>query len=275
MRDFTLQTYKQLLLKLQSVGYRFITFEQYCEAVQNASKNQEATIYDTPFVILRHDVDLKAINSLRTAEIEAALGMQASYYFRVVPQSNQPNIIQSIARLGHEIGYHYEDMAIANGNIEAAIEHFRRKLSYFRNFYPVRTICMHGAPTSRYDGRDLWRQYDYRQEGLIGEPYFDADFSHMLYLTDTGRSWDGYKVSVRDKIPAHQDRWSREGLTYHHTDDLMRALDDPTSAIRRQRPCIMITTHPQRWTDNQVEWVRELVMQSLKNIVKRILILIR
>jgi hypothetical protein len=35
--------------------------------------------------------------------------------------------------------------------------------------------------------------------GIIGEPYFDVDFSKMLYLTDTGRRWDGGIVSVRDK----------------------------------------------------------------------------
>ena len=35
---------------------------------------------------------------------------------------------------------------------------------------------------------------------------------------------------------------------------------------------IMITTHPQRWTDNIMAWSKELLLQSLKNIVKRLLI---
>ena len=34
----------------------------------------------------------------------------------------------------------------------------------------------------------------------------------------------------------------------------------------------MITTHPQRWTDNNGEWLKELTMQKAKNIVKRILV---
>ena len=37
---------------------------------------------------------------------------------------------------------------------------------------------------------------------------FDVDFSQLFYLTDTGRCWDGYKVSVRDKIPVYQDQWT-------------------------------------------------------------------
>ena len=257
--DFTLRIYRKLLTTLQHSGYRFVTFEQYCESLPEERKEE-------PFVILRHDVDLKAKNSLRTAQIEHELGIKASYYFRVVPQSNQPDIIRAIAALGHEIGYHYEDMAIAQGNAEKAFLHFKQQLAYFRQFYPVRTICMHGAPTSKWDGRELWKHYDYRQEGIVGEPYFDVDFSQVFYLTDTGRCWDGYKVSVRDKIPQYQDQWTAKGWVYSTTQQLIRAIQ------KKQLPTrIMITTHPQRWTDNLLAWVKELVMQSIKNAIKRLL----
>lgn len=257
--DFTLRIYRKLLTTLQHSGYRFVTFEQYCESLLDERKEE-------PFVILRHDVDLKAKNSLRTAQIEHELGIKASYYFRVVPQSNQPEIIRAITALGHEIGYHYEDMAIAQGDAEQAFAHFKKQLAYFRQFYPVRTICMHGAPTSKWDGRELWKHYDYRQEGIVGEPYFDVDFSQVFYLTDTGRCWDGYKVSVRDKIPQYQDQWTAKGWVYSTTQQLIRAIQ------KKQLPTrIMITTHPQRWTDNLFAWVKELVMQSVKNAIKRIL----
>ena len=256
--DFTLRIYRKLLTTLQHSGYRFVTFEQYCESLLEERKEE-------PFVILRHDVDLKAKNSLRTAQIEHELGIKASYYFRVVPQSNQPEIIRAITALGHEIGYHYEDMAIAQGDAEQAFAHFKKQLAYFRQFYPVRTICMHGAPTSKWDGRELWKHYDYRQEGIVGEPYFDVDFSQVFYLTDTGRCWDGYKVSVRDKIPQYQDQWTAKGWVYSTTQQLIRAIQ------KKQLPTrIMITTHPQRWTDNLLAWLKELVMQSVKNAIKRI-----
>lgn len=258
-RDFTLKKYTELLQCLAGNGYRFITFEDYCI--------QKETLVDTPFVILRHDVDLKAANSLATAEIEHSLGLKASYYFRVVEQSNQPEIIKAIAALGHEIGYHYEDMSICEGDVEKAIKHFESQLSYFRQYYPVTTICMHGAPTSKYDGRDLWKHYKYQDFGIMGEPYFDVDFSKVFYLTDTGRRWDGFHVSVRDKIPVYQDEWIRQGLVYHATDDLMEALRN--DSFPKQ---LMMTTHPQRWTDNKLEWTREKLGQSAKNVVKRLLV---
>lgn len=255
--DFTIRKYKELLLSLQQQGYQFITFEQYC--TQNKPTGQ--------WVILRHDVDRKPQNSLATAQIEHSLGIRASYYFRIVPDSNQPEYIRQIAALGHEIGYHYEDMAIANGNAEKAFLHFQQQLAYFRQFYPVCTICMHGAPTSQWDGRELWKQYDYRSVNIIGEPYFDMDFSEVLYLTDTGRCWDGYNVSVRDKIPVYQDEWVKQGLVYHTTNDLIRAIQVGQTPRR-----LMITTHPQRWTDNCWAWTKELLLQSVKNMIKRIII---
>ncbi len=57
-----------------------------------------------------------------------------------------------------------------------------------------------GSPTSKFDSRDLWKKYDYRDFGIIGEPYFDIDFSKVLYLSDTGRRWDGDKFNVRDRV---------------------------------------------------------------------------
>ena len=264
MIDFTLRKYRELLIGLQKRGYKFLTFEQYCEQKMLQSTSE------TMWIVLRHDVDLRAKNSLATAQVEHDLGIVASYYFRVVPESNQPEIIRAIAALGHEIGYHYEDMAIANGNAANAYAHFQKQLQYFRQFYPIRTICMHGAPTSQWDGKDLWKTYDYRTSGIIGEPYFDVDFSQVFYLTDTGRCWDGYKVSVRDKIPIYQDQWNALGLVYHTTDDIIRSAEQGNLP-----PRVMITTHPQRWTDSRIGWIKEIVIQNLKNIIKRLIIKIK
>ena len=258
-RDFTIDKYTKLLNCLQNAGFRFVTFEEYCT-------NKEAFL-EQKYVILRHDVDLKAENSLATAKIEASLGIKASYYFRVVKQSNKPEIIKEIVSLGHEIGYHYEDLTICAGDVEKAIGHFVKWLKYFCQYYPVKTICMHGSPRSRFDSRDLWKQYDYHDFGIIGEPYFDVDFSKVFYLTDTGRRWDGFNVSLRDKVPIYQDEWIRQGLVYHSTDDILAAVKQ--DKLPKQ---LVMTTHPQRWTDRYGEWLKERVMQSSKNMVKSLIV---
>jgi hypothetical protein len=167
----------------------------------------------------------------------------------------------------HEVGYHYESLTTCNGNVQKAYEDLSRNLERLRKLVPVSTICMHGSPRSPYDSKDIWKSYDYKNLGIIGEPYFDTDFSKIFYLTDTGRRWDGFKVSVRDKIDGWQDQWTRQGLTFHKTDDIINALHEQRLPAR-----IMLTTHPQRWNDPGMEWCKELILQNMKNMVKRILI---
>lgn len=254
MRDFSLDIYRELLEALQKADYRFITFADYCKGKR-----------PDKFVILRHDVDAKPWNSLKTAQIEHSSGAQASYYFRVGKESNEPQVIKAITQLGHEIGYHYEDMSLCGGDIEKAWSHFNTWLDYFRQYYAVETVCMHGAPTSKWDGKDLWKKYDYRTAGIIGEPYMDTDFSDVFYLTDTGRCWDGYKVSVRDKIPGYQDEWTAKGLVWHTTPELMKAIE--AGQLPKH---VMMTTHPQRWTNNSAAWYKELVLQNCKNCIKKL-----
>ena len=466
--DFTLHTYRSLLEGFLNEGYRFQTFHDFL--VSPLEK----------VIILRHDVDLKPENSLAAARMEHALGVQGSYYFRIIPESFRPEIIREIASLGHEVGYHYEDVdtlsrkgksskekslrnlfmvlglrfksisssrfvvpnlkkgknhesnsltetknkklktknresqlsdhrpssmdhrpntailetrradhrpgngdhghesaellalkrscpreyarlkskgesrsdsvlgyekmnheseiknpesttvdrgpstidhrqnttnpesleknveyrtpnvefrreenresgttdhestAVDHGPstmdhrqnttnpeftavdqmIEKAFESFKTNLEKFREIVPVKTICMHGSPRSRYDNRLIWDYFDYRELGIIGEPYRDIDFDKVFYLTDTGRRWDGWKVSVRDKLPQQQE-WIRKGLAFRSTSELIRAVREDLLPDQ-----IMITVHPQRWTNSIFPWMKELIMQGIKNGVK-------
>ena len=38
------------------------------------------------------------------------------------------------------------------------------------------------------------------------------------------------------------------------------------------RQPVMITTHPQRWTNHVGDWVKEYVLQSCKNVVKMLMV---
>ncbi len=98
MKDFTISNYNKMLETLLAQGFSFQTFAEFLE-------NQDAKV-----IILRHDVDKLPENSLKIARLEASLGIRGSYYFRTVPCSYNEEIIREIARLGHEVGYHYETM---------------------------------------------------------------------------------------------------------------------------------------------------------------------
>ena len=247
--DFTRQEYSQLLLQLKDSGYEFITYADYCNGK-----------FPKRFVILRHDVDLKPQNSLEVAKDEKKIGAKASYYFRAVPESWDDDIILQVHQMEHEVGYHYESLTTCNGDVQRAFEDFKKNLEKLRKLVPVSTICMHGSPRSPYDSKDIWKHYDYKMLDIIGEPYLTTDFSKMLYLTDTGRR--------RDKIEGYQDKWNAKGWTFHSTDDIILALRQ--NCLPDQ---LMITTHPQRWFDFGLGWMKELVLQNTKNIVKRMIVL--
>ena len=248
MKDFTVKTYKELLDALILAGYEFQTFRDYL-------KNPLEKV-----VILRHDVDKKPGNSQRFAEIEHDRGLKSSYYFRVVTESLQVDKLLAIARLGHEIGYHYEDMDPAKGDPGKAIKSFEDNLQKLRKLAPIDTICMHGSPLSKYDNKDLWQHYDYHEYGIIGEPYFDLDYGKIFYITDTGRKWNNRDASIRDKV---NSPFEIEVKSTQHFIELIRAGSMPKQ--------MMINTHPQRWNDDLLPWVVELVSQTVKNRVKRML----
>lgn len=239
--DFTLEKYAALLDALRTYGFKCL--------------------------VLRHDVDLLPGNSLRTARLEAEKGMYGIYYFRAVPESWDESIIRQIAALGHEVGYHYESLSTCNGNVDKAYADFCKNLEALRKLVPVRSICMHGSPRSPYDSKDIWKKYNYKALGIECEPYLDTDFSKVFYLTDTGRRWDGYKESVRDKIPQYQDEWTARGLTFHTTDDIIDGLRQ--GVIPKN---LMVTVHPQRWNPFGFAWCKELAMQNAKNVVKRLIV---
>lgn len=219
---------------------------------------------------IRHDVDLRAEYALRVAQVEATHGMKATYYFRSMHFDTHAETIQTIVSMGHKAGYHYESLTTCNGDIEAAYNDFCHNLERLRGIVPVDTACAHGSPRSSWDSQDIWKQYDIHSLGIVHESMLDTDFGKTLYLTDTGRRWDGYKVSVRDKVPQYQEQWTHEGLVFHSTDDIIHALNNTKHPIHSK--ALLINTHPQRWMPFGAGWLYEAGLQNAKNIAKRIIV---
>jgi len=278
--DFTIDAYKALLASLQFASYHFFPFNEFLSS--EISKK----------IVLRHDVDLLPQNSLQFAKIQNELQIKSSYYFRAVPESWDERIILEIESLGHEVGYHYENMDTCNGDVDKAWDDFRYNLDKLRKLVDVKTICMHGSPRSKFDNKELWTKYDYKSLDLIGEPYYDVDFDKVFYLTDTGRRWDGWKTSVRDKVP-QQEEWVKQGLVFHTTQNIIDALlsNNETRTTNNEQQTylsgsqatnnkqriinlpnqIMFTMHPQRWHRRRLPWLKEVVIQGVKNKIKEVL----
>ncbi len=249
MRDFTLKSYKSLIVALQEAGYAFQTFEDFI-----VSPIQGKT------VVLRHDVDELAWNALKMAQLEHNRGVRSTYFFRIVKQSNVPEVIRQIVELGHEVGYHYEDLSLTEGDEIKAIALFEKHLAYFREFYPVRSVCMHGSSTSKYDNRQLWKSHQLADYALVGEPYLSVDFNQVFYLTDTGYAWDGGKYAVRDIVETGFE------LRFHSTQEIVSCIQ------KGEFPEKALFLAHTLWTDSFFQWnwlhFRELLRNNLKLLAK-------
>ena len=288
MRDFTLNQYIILLKSLSKHGFEIQTYREFLKSSENK------------VAILRHDVDRYPVNALKMAELEHGMNIRATYYFRSVFSVFKPEIIKKINDLGHEVGYHYEDVSLAahrlngvktqrdNGITEKevggkecivgskkykeekhekylagiAIEYFRKNLEKLRKIVPVTTICMHGSPMSQWDSRLLWKYYDYKDFGIIGEPYCDTNFNEVFYITDTGRKWNNTSISIRDKVN------SDFNISIKSTENIIAFIERDLLP-----PKVMINIHPHRWFDFGFYWYKELLLQSLKNLVKAVIIM--
>ncbi len=253
--DFTTVMLRRLLEAFKEAGYQFLTVRDACREVIAG-----------PSVILRHDIDRREDKASEIAELESRAGVIGTYYFRCRGVFNR-EVILKVADLGHEIGYHYENLSDRRGDVTAALADFEQKLAQLRLLADVHTIAMHGAPLSRFDNRALWHNQDFLRYGLAGEAYLSIDFSKVRYLTDTGRCWNAGATNLRDR--AVSASLAPPADPPHSTADL---IDQVLSQRHRQ---MYITCHPERWASGVPEWLAIYCKDAAVNLVKRALRLLK
>jgi hypothetical protein len=249
IHDFTHLMYEELLLFLKKKGYSFYRFVDY------ARKSP----LNNPHAILRHDVDRFPKRALKLARLENRLHVTSSYFFRIKKTSFNAEIIEKISEMGHEIGYHYEELSDAKGDIRLAWRLFQENKKRFDQFGGITSIAMHGRPFSKWNNQELWKHCNYDDVGVLLDAFQDIDWQDYLYFTDTGRSWNSPE-NRRDRVPSgHYQKTSR----IHTTNDLMSFLE----ACREKT---VISTHPERWSDSSFSWILSLMQDTLINQIKRL-----
>jgi len=256
-RDFTLSKYEELCREMLTSGYEICTVASYLSGGNLGGKT----------VVLRHDVDSKVKKALRTAKLEHQIGINTTYYFRMTRGVFQPHLIKAIANMGHEVGYHYEVLDKAKGDYAKSIRIFEQELMEFRKVAEIGTICMHGNASVKWDNSDLWSKYDFRDFGLIGEAYLSFNGASVTYLSDTGRTWGKHKF--KDWRPSANDKKNGGDIVVSSTDDVIDLVK------KGQIGSIYILMHPERWSNNLISWITDLMVDIRANLVKRILDLLK
>ncbi|MDL1960307.1 MAG: hypothetical protein LWX01_01140 [Deltaproteobacteria bacterium] len=151
LRNDRLSDYRSQLQFALSHGYRLGSLSDFL-----TFKSKE------PYVILRHDVDVRDLGVKQMLDVEKKLGIASSWYFRW--STAKIDTIRDIKNAGGEVGLHYETLAdvclrygiqnreqITPDLIEETRKELIEEIIQFRQKYQVscRTIASHGHPINR------------------------------------------------------------------------------------------------------------------------------
>lgn len=247
--SFWLDDYRQLLSVLRSAGRQLQPVADFLRVPQPAA------------AVLRHDVDRRPAQAMRMATAEAGAGVRATYYFRCDAAGTFPaEACRRVAQLGHEVGYHYEDLARCRGDRPRARDEFRRHLAALRAIAPCRTVSMHGSPLSRYDNGQLLEPADFSECDLLGDATASVQPHLPVYFTDAGGSWNDPRVNFRDRV----------GLMPEGADPLIPSV---LSACLAEHPTrvLYFNLHPERWSADLLQFGLSLALDWGAAAAKRLL----
>ncbi|MCK5124838.1 MAG: hypothetical protein KAR42_01140 [candidate division Zixibacteria bacterium] len=272
---FTFDSYKKLLDTITGAGYAIHGIEKVLEF------RLDGFIPEGKFTAIRHDVDYYPKRALVLAKIEADQGIATTYYIRRKFFESDIPIITKIAELGHQIGYHYEEIdthqkAPNNQVARDAVGFFVGSLLDLDKLgFPIKSVCAHGNPISDVDNRQvvhLLRDDNFLDQlaftydrdlvaekvtnRLIGDASIDItgkDFD--VYIPDTGR------FNPRYNLKDHIDDCKTAGL--NNLEDLSAIL----GTTKNHR--VYMNMHPDRWSGDILTWMFDFGLDSAKNMVKR------
>lgn len=274
MRDFSSQMYEFFLNEMLRTGYKSVSLAEWCEGIRHPKT-----------IVLRHDVDRFPKRSLDFARIENRIGVKSTYYFRYKKNVFVPEIIKEISSLGHEIGYHYEVLSDASGDISKARELFSKNLTAMRKIVPVVTAAMHGRPLSPYREVDFWKNAELSEFALIGEAYVSFQGNAIPYLNDTGRTWQDGTYNLRDKmLPAGlPDKRQNNTLDTSKPPsqkvtslDKIATTEDLLALLHQGKYSeLYLSFHPERWPTGRLAQMIAAAQDAFFNQIKRVLRLLR
>lgn len=199
---FTFRDIEEQYHQVKSLGYKFITCEEYSKTKSNLNSNDK-------FVVNRVDIDLSVKKAARLLEIFNKLDIKATFFIRLHAPEYNPfsfenyRIIKNMISSGHEIGYHSEvvDQAAIWDEDEKAC--LLRDIDVINRMFNVniRGIASHGGMTG-LNNLDFWKERKAKEFGLLYEAYDHQPefnlFQEAFYVSDS--EWVRWKCYNKGKL---------------------------------------------------------------------------
>lgn len=221
---FSYTHYHHLAGGLRRAGYTFASFDDVDGLLDNR-----------PFVLMRHDIDYDLEAALRLAELEAEIGVAATYFFMVRTEhynlfsARGDAIVRRISNLGHHIGVHVDCVAYPSlGTIEDITKIVQQEGKMIANWFdvPVKTVSFHRPHPSLVDAPqkffgDVRNAYHTSLVNGIAKYYSDSrgEWGHGYPLDS-----DAFKSGKPLQILTHPIWWRQACTAPFET--MMRWLSD-------------------------------------------------
>ena len=241
---FVYRKWDEFCKKLLTLDIKSITATQY---LNTQSKDRK--------FVLKHDVETNPERALEMARIENKYGHRGSYYVQAYLLNNEKNIhiLKDIQELGHEVTYHHDVMDSNKGDLQKAIDEFKKNVSLFEeNGFRVNTVCQHGNPIVERVGytsnRDFFRSSDVRTlfphitDIMVDFP--EKSDSEYDYYSDAGRRFNLIFDPINNDIIKSDDK----NIAYANLNELFNTLKNSGCDF-------IISTHPHRWMKSSIKYI--------------------
>jgi hypothetical protein len=226
LRTERLDEFRGLLRRAVELGYETLTLSAFAALLDTGKAAAPERV-----LLLRHDVDTDVARARRMWQIERELGVVGTYFFRRATWDLP--FMRQLAADGHEVGYHYEELATlvkqrgaatadeARALIAPARERLRADLIELRahSAMPLDVLASHGDFANR--------RVDVSNAELLEDRRFRAEIGVRLEAYDLEEH-----VDARASDNACPDAWQPL---------------DPLRAIERGTPVVELLVHPRAW----------------------------
>lgn len=229
--DFTLENYRRLIKLAKEKGFQFILHKDEFEPERKD-------------IIWRHDVEFEPDIALKMAEIEAEIGVKATYFFQLhssyynAVSAYYRKIFHQIKDLGHCVGLHFDSAYWGITSEEQLNDYIKIDKEYLEKNMGVKIDTFSFHNTTPFTQSCL----EYRYGGLINV-YASFFKEHYEYCGDSLGYWrfDRLEDVLNDdnirhlQVLTHDANWSEEVLSprkrykkmlYNHAERLLQCQID-------------------------------------------------
>lgn len=248
MMPSRIREYGDLLALARKSGYDIISVGDFWNSM-------DCQMGTRPKLVLRHDIDTSPSVALSFSDVENKFGARASYFFRLSTANRK--IMHALADKGHELGYHYEELATVAKEkginkdfaLKSVVEEARRRFAANlmelrrRTELPLRVAASHGDFANR----------------TLNTPntllLSDRTLRHSL-----GIDFEAYDPEIEGRI------------TFRANDAPYPKLwnpCDPSEALRSEISPVYVLTHTRHWGRRPLENLQEDLKRSFEGLMFR------